>query len=135
MPYLHPPNQKSHEPIEGGHMASATELLSEAQDLTKRAEELEGDIARRREKFEASIAADESKLRDAKAEAQGKIQEAMRLMGASAPLARVRTSTRRTTGRRQTIDRDAVVEWLKLIRARRQETFPKEFGSRSLAMC
>jgi hypothetical protein len=77
MPYLHPPNQKSHEPIEGGHMASATELLSEAQDLTKRAEELEGDIARRREKFEASIAADESKLRDAKAKA-GDISEGVR---------------------------------------------------------
>jgi len=88
-------------------MASATELLKEAQELTQVAEELDAQVAARTEQFEREIAADRAKAEEAKAEAARKIAEAARAMGSGV---RVAPSRR---GRRGGIDENAVLAFLR----------------------
>jgi hypothetical protein len=96
------------------HM-SATELLQEAADLTRRAEELQAQIDERRREFEDSIAADESKLREAREAAQQKITEAQRAMGSTRSRTGIRPSAMPTPSlqRRSRVDPDKVVTWLR----------------------
>jgi hypothetical protein len=87
-------------------MATATELLSEAQKLTKIAEDLDAKVAARVEKFEAEIAADRAKAAEAKGEAARKIAEAARAMGGTAPVA----AAPRRRGSRTSVEPRAIID-------------------------
>src|SRR4051812_35827867 len=87
-------------------MATATELLQDAQKLTKVAEDLEAKVAARVEKFEAEIAADRAKAAEAKGEAARKIAEAARAMGGTTMQPVRGTATR---ARRAPLEPEAII--------------------------
>jgi predicted HTH transcriptional regulator len=66
-------------------MSRATDLLTEATELTKLAEELEAQLQEKIDAFNADIAADKAKVAEAKREAAAKIQAASRAMATAAP--------------------------------------------------
>lgn len=91
-------------------MATATELLIEAQSLTKIAEELEASVTARVEKFESEVAADRAKVLEAKGEASRKIAEAARAMGSTVQPSRATTAPRPRAG---SIDDDQIVAFVR----------------------
>lgn len=93
-------------------MATATELLVEAQTLTKIAEDLEASVNTRVEQFEAEIAADRAKVAEAKREAARKISEAARAIDSTVQPSRA-TTARRARGNGGAIDDDQIVAFVK----------------------